>query len=140
MDFQVVGGEAVADAVGPFDEGEAGGVEVFLGAELEELVFVAEAVGVDVVDGKAAGVFVHQDEGGAGGLVGGDAEGGGDGLDEARFAGAERADEGDGSSRREGGGEGGAEALGLLFVAGEEGERLHGNHSDVYEPGLAPRG
>jgi hypothetical protein len=115
-DFEVVGGEAIADAVGPFDEGEAARFKIFFGAELEELVCVAEAISVEVVDREAAVVFVHEDERGASSLVARNSECGGDGLDQARFASAERADKGDRGSRRQGGGEGGAEAVGVVLV------------------------
>ena len=101
-DFQAVAWQQVGDAVGPFDEGEAGGVEVFFGAEREELIIVLEAVGVEVEDRQAAlAVFVHEHERRAGDGVARDAEGGGDGLDESRLAGAEGADERDDRAGRQ---------------------------------------
>ena len=65
-------GSSGGDAVGPFDESDACGIEVFVGAEIQELVVVFEPVGIEVVNGHAAArVFVQQDERRAGHAAGG---------------------------------------------------------------------
>ena len=52
-DFEPFVRQQLGHAVGPFDERQAVGVEIFVRAEGEELVFVLEAVRVEVVDAAA---------------------------------------------------------------------------------------
>ena len=58
VEFDAIRRQADFDAVGPFDERQAGAFEILVRAELLELVLVADAVGVDVVDRAAAVVLL----------------------------------------------------------------------------------
>lgn len=95
VNFDSGGREEMVDTFGPFDSGDAGACEVFVEADMEGFVELAEAVTVKVVDGEfGAGVFVDEGKGWGADVLGA-AEGGGETLDEAGFAGAETAVEGD---------------------------------------------
>ena len=88
-----------------------------------------------MVDGKPGRVFLDQDEGRAvdrGGIL--DAESLGDGADEVRLAGAERADEADDGTREEQRPEPPAERLGAVEV-GDVDRALHGNRRGARSQG-----
>ncbi len=55
-------GQRGPDPIGPFDEGPASSVEVFVRTEALKFRFAAESIGVEVENRQAAAVFVDQYE------------------------------------------------------------------------------
>ena len=84
-------GQALGDAFGPFDEHQVRRREVFVDAQLQEFVVVAQAIGVEMIDRPLAVVFVHQHERRTDHVAAIDAAGRGDRLHQPRLAGSQRA-------------------------------------------------
>src|SRR5262245_5955960 len=55
--FHVFFRQAAWEAVGPFNQHQAFAGEVFIDAQGEELVFIAQSIGIDVIDRASAVVF-----------------------------------------------------------------------------------
>ncbi len=99
-------------------------------SKIAEIAFPAEAVSVEVVDRQSPGVFLDEDESGAGDDAGvRHAEAGGDGAGQVRLAGAERADQGDDRPAEEKAAEPPAEGFGGSQVGQIDGP--HGGHGSV---------
>lgn len=97
IDLEVICGEDVADAGGPFNNGEpVWRVEIFFATNGEEFVGVSEPPGIKVGDGDATvGIELKEDEGGAVDLIFVAAEGVAESTGEVCFSGAELSVEGD---------------------------------------------
>jgi hypothetical protein len=141
IDLEVIRGEDIADAGGPFDDGEpVWRVEIFFATDGEEFVGVGEAPGIEVCDGNAAvGIELKEDKGGAVDLNFVAAEGFAESAGEVCFSGAELAIKGDDESVGEAGGELIGEFLSIGFAVAVEAERVgHGPAVSGDVVGLSP--
>jgi len=115
--------------VRPFDDRHAVAAEKLLEAEIEQLGQALRAIGIDVVDGQAAAVFVDEHEGGAH-RTPSDAEPARESLREARLARAQVAGQRDHVARAETFRETRRDLLRLL--------RAMRSHLKARAPGLTP--
>lgn len=99
-DLEMVRREEVGDALGPFDDDEAVGMEEVIEADGGEIFGGGDAIGIEMVDGFGAGVDVEEDIGGRAdevGVINGGTES--DAAGEVGFACAEVSAEGEESAR-----------------------------------------
>jgi hypothetical protein len=127
-DFQPFVGKGSGDFVSPFDERDAASGKVFLRAKSLKVVVTFQPVDIKMVKRAAASVFLAKDKGGTGDFASVNVAGGSDCLNETGFTGSERADQSDNSTIGQGGGECGAESVGVGEAFGIEDEFVH---SDV---------
>ena len=111
-------GHADLDAVGPFDQCQPVAIEVLVGAELFEFVFVGDSVGVEMVDRPPAVVLVDQYERRAEHGTALHAARLGDRLHQPRLAGPQRTQQSDGGPIGQHLGQRGAQGGGGCLVAG----------------------
>lgn len=116
----MVGRQDVGDAIGPFDETDAGGLEIFLGPQVDQFAGIVQAVGVEVINRPSSRVLVDEDERGAADLAPIDAGRLGDGPNQPRLARSQISYQRDDGPRYENVGQGGAETARRFFVRGGE--------------------
>ena len=78
--------QTTSHAVGPFDEHQAIGFEIFLRTKGKEFILVAQPIGVDVIKRFSAVIFLDEHECGADDLAAIDAQGLGHGLHQPGLA------------------------------------------------------
>jgi hypothetical protein len=131
LDIEPVDGQAVGDAIGPFDECDARVCRPFFGAEVEKFGYRMQAVGVGVVDRQACCVVLQQDECRAADVSRRTVESFDDGSHEACLSCTEVTIEPDDEPGLGGLAEGESQAMGVVFLGGIESHWLHTGRADA---------
>ena len=113
FDSQALERQGAGNAVGPLDDANAVGFQIFIHAEIDELAFGSQTVGIEVEDRQASLVFLDEHERGAAHEAAiGDVEALGDGPGQVRLAGTQGTDQGDDSAGEQTLAQAAAEGLG----------------------------
>ncbi len=89
-------------AVGPFNETDAIAIEILVGTQSKELFDVVQTVNIEMIHRQSSRILMHQGKSGAGDQSRLDVEGNGNGSCQRCFAGAQRANERDHRTGKQG--------------------------------------